>query len=185
MAKSIYITHKAYYNYIIREGSMCFHPDMRFVLNSQSLFESLKRAFDRSIYRYDLLRQLRKYMLLINDHMLTYSFQINKTIYGDWDFENTSILEKKILLYGAGNCGQAFFQYAYNHKKQMNIVGWVDSQGDTKNEECLHKILFPDSIRTIDFDILAIAIRDEQSRNDVLKRMVNEYHVAKDKIVFL
>ena len=76
-------------------------------------------------------------------------------------------------------------QYAYAHNKQDNIIAWMDSLGDAKNEECLHEILFPERIRDIDFDILAVAIRDESLREDISKQMMDEYNVPENRIVFV
>ena len=64
-AKNILITHRAFYHYKIRSGSMCLNKDEKILLNTNYLYTSLKTSFEGQNCEYSLMRQLRRYIMNI------------------------------------------------------------------------------------------------------------------------
>ena len=86
----------------------------------------------------------------------------------------------RVLLYGAGKVGREY----YRQIKELNfckIVAWVDK---CKQERNGVKISGCETINNEEYDYILIALKSEETVNGIIRMLVNEYNVDKNKIVW-
>lgn len=185
LAKSIYIQKKAFYHYNIRMGSMCLKKDEKLPYNSYLLYSELKKKFYEYKDPYCLMRQLKKYILKIEAHNLNMLFDINVNSLGIWNFKfNKEIYNSKFIIYGAGACGQAFYQFLCSKNMEKQIVAWIDKNPSNKSDQCLYQIDSPDILLKIQYDYIIIAILKEKLEMSIRAELIEKYHIENDKILW-
>lgn len=164
---------------------MCFTKDERLLFNSYLLYNELKRQFCKYKEPYMLMRQLKKYILGIEAHNLELLYNINIGSLGNWTFNYREIIKgKKIVIYGAGACGQAFYTYLMSENMDTQIVGWVDINPDNKSEQCLYKIEYPEVLLQLQFDYIVIAILKEDMAKKIQIELSEMYNIERKKIIW-
>lgn len=185
LCKSIYVLNEAYYHYYIHEGSMCRSADSKLAQNTYYLYQDLKTTFQNSKDKYALMKQLRQYIISLEIHTLKQLYDIDILSYAEWDFKKyKSLYNKKLVIYGAGACGQALYRDIVKEKKSENIVGWIDKQYISKTDECLYDIQPIEWITDKSFDCVIIAIKDKNIAAKIKKSLIEEYSVIADKILW-
>lgn len=185
MAKSIYIKKKAFYHYSIRQESMCSKKDERLLYNAYLLYSELKKQFDKYENPYVLIKQLKQYILRIEAHNLKILYNIDINSLGYWKFDyDEPVLEKRIVIYGAGGCGQAFYRYLRKIGMDTHVVGWVDRNPNGKEEQCLYKIQEPEVLRSIEFDYVIIAVLKEDMASVIRKQLMEQYNLESEAIIW-
>ena len=184
-AKSIYILKKSYYHYNIRNNSMCYQKDERLLKNSYLLYSEMKRVFNNYKEPNVFLRQLRKYILKIECHNLEILYNIKVGALGVWKFDyEKEIQDSRIIIYGAGGCGQALYQYLQTQKLDNHIVAWVDKNPSNKSEQCFYKIETPDKIAEIEFDIIIIAVLSKKIAMEIKEDLLKKYPIKREHVIW-
>lgn len=184
-AGSIYIIKKSYYHYNIRQGTMCSAKDERLLYNSYLLYSELKKQFYKYREPYVLMRQLKKYMLQIELHNLQTLYDINIASLGIWKFDYGEIIQnKKIVIYGAGACGQAFYDYLKTRRIKIRIAAWIDKSPSNKSEQCLYQIDAPEVLERLEFDYIVIAVLKKEVSEIIREELVNNYQIQEAKIIW-
>ena len=185
LAKSIYIQKKAFYHYNIRMGSMCLKKDEKLPYNSYLLYSELKKKFYEYKDPYCLMRQLKKYILKIEAHTLNMLFDINVNSLGIWNFKlDKDIKDSRIVIYGAGACGQAFYQFLCSKNMEKQIIAWIDKNPENKSNQCLHQIYSSDILLSIHYDYIIIAILNKELEILVRSELIDKYHIDNEKILW-
>ena len=185
MAKSIYVKKKAFYHYNIRQNSMCFRKDERLLYNSYLLYAGLKEQFDKYVEPYILISQLKRYILDIEAHNLEMLYDINISSLGYWKFDyDKMVFGKRIVIYGAGGCGQALYKYLKKAGEATQIVGWVDKDPIGKEEQCLYKVKRPETLQNMEYDYVIIAVLKEDMANAIQKELIEKYNLKREKIIW-
>lgn len=185
LAKSIYISKSAFYHYNIRTDSMCSRNDAKLLYNSYLLYSELKNLFFNHKNYYVLMRQLKKYILRLEFHNLEKLYNINVSSLGAWHFAHVdNIKDSKIIIYGAGGCGQAFYQYVRTHNMEKQVVAWVDKNPSEKSEQCMYKIESPEILSRVHFDYVIIAVLREVIAEGIKKDLCEHYNIEKEKIIW-
>lgn len=181
---SIYISKKSFYHYNIRTGSMCSKKDERLPYNTYLLYEELKKAFLKYHTPAILLKQLRRYILEIEAHSLQMLYDINLNVLGKWRFPYENYYDSKIVIYGAGLCGQAFYHQISVCRKNVNIVAWIDKDYKKKLEQCLYEIKSPEILPDLIYDFIIIAVLDERLADQIRNRLVDIYGINTECIIW-
>jgi hypothetical protein len=100
---------------------------------------------------------------------------------GEWKYDFPEVLNKKVVLYGAGGGSKALYRYL---KDRCNIVAWLDKAPEGKDMRCLHEILPADKIPELDFDYLVISVLSKELAQSIKKELMELYHVQADKILW-
>lgn len=87
---------------------------------------------------------------------------------------------QRILIYGAGSAGSDIYHELSDNG--YKLAGWVDKNA-FKYEGREKDISSVDSIREKDFDILIIAISNEDIADEVGRELIQVYNVEREKIV--
>lgn len=185
LCNNMYILKEAYYHYYIHEGSMCSNADTKLMQNTYYLYTNLQNVFLNSEIKYVLMKQLKQYVISLEMHTLKKLYKIDMLSYAVWDFKEYKLIyDKKMVIYGAGACGQALYRDIVKMGKSENIIGWVDKQYLLKRDECLYDIQPVDWIKDKIFDFIVIAIKDEDTAMDIKKDLMEKYFVSSESIVW-
>lgn len=181
-ADSIYVCRKSYYHYNIHKGSICRKENENLPYNAYLLYKELKRMFMNNSCSMILMRQLKRYMLDIEAHHLKILFDINLDVWGKWKFSYDNFYDFRIVIYGAGLCGQALHHQLYNNYKKDCIVAWIDEKYVEKTEKCLYQIDSPEKLKELQYDYIIIAVLDSALAEKIRKNLTNKYGV-KDEVI--
>ena len=183
--KRIYILNKAYYHYYIRDNSMCRAANEKLAINTYYLYNGLRDAFEESNCANSLLKQLKHYLFQLESHTMKVLYNVDTLAYAKWDFSKyKDIFGKRIVIYGAGACGQALYREFVSLGYKENVVAWVDKNPEGKTEQCMYDIAAIKEIEDKKFDYLIIAIKSRNIAMDVMKELTKDYAVEKDKVVW-
>lgn len=183
--KRIYILNEAYYHYYIRNNSMCRAANEKLAINTYYLYNGLRDAFMESNCANSLLKQLKHYLFQLESHTLKMLYNIDTLAYAKWDFSKyKDIFGKRIVIYGAGACGQALYRELDSLGYKENVVAWVDKNPEGKTEQCMYEITAIKEIVDKKFDYLIIAIKSQNIAIEVMKELTKDYAVEEDKVVW-
>ena len=183
--KRIYILNEAYYHYYIRNNSMCRAANEKLAINTYYLYNGLRDAFMESNCANSLLKQLKHYLFQLESHTLKELNNIDTLAYAKWDFSKyKDIFGKRIVIYGAGACGQALYRELVSLGYKENVVAWVDKNPEGKTEQCMYEITAIKEIVDKKFDYLIIAIKSQNIAIEVMKELTKDYAVEEDKVVW-
>lgn len=181
--KSVYIDKTSYYHYRIHKNSVCRTADERLLHNSFYLYNGLKKVFMESSQCRDvLLRQLKNYILHIEEHVLYQLYDININVPAPIEGYD-ELIGKKVVIYGAGEYGRLIFRYI-KHKGNCEIVAWADAFPKGKENKCHHYIIEPSAINKYEYDYILIAVKSSQMAKDIKNQLMREYDVDEDKILW-
>lgn len=185
-SENIYIMDKAYYHYCIRNDSMCATRDKRLLHSNFQLYSYLYDVFMDSDLQGTLLRQLKQYMIMIEQHSTAVLYDIHPSLLNYWEFlVPDEVLDSQFAIYGAGGCGQAFFRYIEQQGKQRNVVAWIDRDYMSLREEASYPLLSIEDGLKEDYDCILIAIKDKAIQQDIKKSLIKEYNVNPEKVVYV
>lgn len=183
--KSIYVRKKAFYHYNIHSSSMCTNVDLRLPNNALLLYNELRRVFMQCKNYYPLLKQLKRYMLDIECHNLRMIYGIGNEILEKWFFDYSDYYDSQIVIYGAGECGQALYQQIAKVGKTKNVVAWIDKYASKeKSEKCFITIEPIEKLGTLKYDFLLLAVKDESLSIVIEEDLKSQFHIPVEKIIW-
>ncbi len=80
------------------------------------------------------------------------------------------LLNKKIVIYGAGQLGRVVYQTYF---ELCNIVGWVDQNYRAISDTICMEIQPPEVIRKIDFDYIVITVKEDNTKREILQLLLD------------
>lgn len=173
-AKSIFVMKEYKYHYRIRYDSMCRSINLNTFSEVYCFYQYMQTKFKNYERKYNLLKQLKRYVwnfLALNLKQIfdiwigiAYLFPYNK-------IDKNS----NIILYGAGEVGQAFYAQLFDNH-YCNIIAWVD-----KNKSNRRNIIYPNQILKLNYDKIVIAIRNETIANEIINELIM-LGISKEKI---
>lgn len=180
----ISIMEYSYYYYNIRSTSMTQKKDEGIVLDIVRLFEIL----ESHLIQHDCYNDVKNTLVMIWLNKTIASAYL-RTVYNEFDIVNYKIinieklLNKKIILYGAGKVGRDFYSQIIRYSN-CEVVAWVDSNYNNIHYGCTN-ILKPESVNGIDFDILLIAVKNKEISNEIKKTLVGKFKINENKIIWI
>lgn len=167
---SIKIVHKPFYHYVYREDSAIHKANHRILMNINYLYLDLKECFSNSNYAQVLMKQLEKFVTILTLRGLGshIGFETKMRII-QFIGNFSELYNKKIVLYGAGKCGQDYTiqleQFGYD------VVLWVDKDAISYKKKgfAVNEV---QEILNNEFDVVCIAVSDyymaEQIKNNLI-----------------
>ena len=174
--RSIYVYTKCFYHYRYRKSSSSNSGNKKYLFDLAHTYVALERAFSKSDSRYGLMKQLRK---MICFHAAKTSDQM----FSDPDIRQISFIldtsdlrGKKIVLFGAGRCGQDYFRQmqAFN----IPVERWIDNQPRQRFGKTVES---PGGISQWEFDLVLIAVYHPKTAEEISQQLLN-LNVPKEKI---
>ena len=181
---NIYISHKCYYHYCTRFGSMCFSQDERLFSNAKILFESLKKTFSQDDHVRELLPQLERYIIDIYSHALKTQLGIDVVSYAKWNFgDMVTVCENNFILYGAGSCGKAFYRSVCDRGLEKNMVCWIDKNPDSDDKRP-YGVVGVEALKSSECQMIVIALKAESMAQDVMAELHKDWGVPYEKMIW-
>lgn len=168
---SIKIVHKPFYHYVYREDSAIHKANHRMLMNINYLYLDLKECFSNSNYAQVLMKQLEKFVTILTLRGLDshIGFETKMRII-QFIGNFSELYNKRIVLYGAGKCGQDYMlqlkQFGYN------VVLWVDKDAVSYKEKGLD-VSDVFEISNKKFDKVCIAISDVNLAKQIENNLIN------------
>lgn len=121
----------------------------------------------------DIVKQLPEVLKNNRDEPLSQSDMTNSCLY---------LKDSKIVLYGVGKFGRIYYQWIKEHH-QGNSVGWVDNLWYII-KDIDYPITLVDSLLTINYDYILIAIKSKQIQEEVTQNLIC-WGIPKEKICLI
>lgn len=163
-SKSVYVLHKAYYHYVVRDNSMSSGNNPFFLDQVGILHRELLSVISGTENEEELRVQCGFYvtqLLLkgINDN-LGIEPRDMMWIHPHWVSQIPA--NSKIVLYGCGRRGRIYYNHIINdNKRNIEITAWVDKNYE-KLQDFPIKILDPQTITMMDFDYIVVTIENDK-----------------------
>lgn len=174
---------QCYYHYRIRDDSLSHKKDgIKLLLKEDSLTLYLVKIIseyypqisndiiDNWVLRRKL-SQLKSTLKQYDFDIPLYKFPMIKLLYG-----------KEIVVYGAGIVGRDYVMQ-FSEYEQIDIVKWVDKNFEQYSYP-FRKVDHVDAIKTLAFDYIIIAVRDESIAKQIRNELVYSYHIAEEIILW-
>ena len=182
-ADRIVITHKAYYHYVLRDGSITHSTNKYFLQELNEWYLWVWENIENSKYRALLTKQLElsvisKLLLGVNTFM---GFSKESTIPYYYFDESRFRQGADIALYGAGKIGQCYYKQMVNSKK-IKLVGWVD-QNHERYRKMGMNVTAVDSLQNMKYDFVLLSIKYENMAVGIKKQLL-EMGIDEEKIIW-
>lgn len=180
---SIYLTRKAFYYYNVRYGSLSSYFDEKILLNNYYLYQNLFRAFYGLPAESVLMRQLKQYVLHLEQRVLMNAYHLDRFNMMHWAFDCFHpYYNKKFIIYGAGVCGQALFREISIREKTNSLVAWLDKNPEPHIQSG-HNVQPVSDINNLSYDYIFVALIRPEVAESVRNELVETYHVDSEKII--
>ncbi len=184
-AEIIVITHKIYYHYVMRMGSITTSVIPHYFSNVNDVYLFLKKQFEKSEYKKVLIKQLDFLMVKGAFWGINYYLGLDKEVsipYYDFDKDKIE-KDAEIILYSAGKLGQSYYKQI-RIDKLYNIVAWVDKKFLFYREQGLN-VSPIEYIRDLKYDYILLAFKEESLAESVKKSLKAEYDIPEEKLIWL
>lgn len=177
-AKRIFSMKEYKYYYRIHGESMCHSMNIDTISKIYLFDQYMQKIFSRYEEKYNLKKQLKKYICTFVFSWLEQVFNLHKEML--YLFPYFEIEKKtKIILYGAGKVGESYYsQILKNH--YCNVIAWADKAGNSKK----NGIIYPDQILKLDYNKIVIAVCSKEVAEEIINELVM-LGIEKEKIFWL
>lgn len=179
-AESIYITDNSFYHYEKRKGSITTGREKYYWARINYLYVYVRELFEKHRYSDVLIRQLDKYIIeyryLTNLDKVVPSREIRAFLVPYDIIPATS----RIVLYGAGNVGRAFYSQLRN-SGFCTIEAWVDK--NFLNYQSMGVISL-DELKDKEYDYILIATWDENLKSEMVEDIISTLKCPREKILW-
>lgn len=179
--KSVKIVHETPYYYRYREGSAVHSTNKEMLIDINKLYLELESIFSEHYLKNVLTAQLQRWIAQLTCNALNeYMGFDNKNVYlPEFQADCGELRDKKIVIYGAGKCGQDIHrQLSCFH---YNIVGWVDRDYDIYRQQGF-EVQSPETLTETDADVILIAVGNKLLADSIKKGLV-EKGIEEEKII--
>ncbi len=184
LAECIVVSHNIYYHYVMRETSIVHRVNRYFFRNISDVYFLLEKNFKYSCFSEILEEQLDLYLLKSIFNGTNYIFGLKKNLeIPYYDFPKKYIpFQSKIVLYGAGHVGQAYFKQICS-EEIYQLVGWVDKEFQKYQKKGMN-VLSVEELRYFDYDYILIALKYGELANNVKKNLRDSFGIKESKILW-
>ena len=184
-ANSIYITHNAFYHYIIYKNSMNNGEDISYFAKIDALYNNFRQLYEKENFPPNLRLQCEVYltemaMRGINENL---GFANRDILWYHHSWMNQIEKGSRIVIYGAGRLGRLYYRQAINDvRRGIEVVSIVDKQYNEKIGGM--KVMPPESIKKMFFDYVIIAVTNKDVADSIRKFLI-EMEIPDRRILWL
>lgn len=175
----LYVEEKIFYHAYDRVGSATHskHPDYYAMMDRALPYYKQMMTYGTEEMKRDLQRAVIDGILNGVENVL------DKIFFPTYYYTNRLNIssEKKVLLYGAGNVGECFYQQITN-KKMFSIVDWVDKNLEISSKTGVD-LIKPADICKCEYDYILIAVLYESNAMSIADDLI-KLNVPKEKIIW-
>lgn len=172
--KAVYVTGELYYYYYMRDDSASHMIDDHFLIKINQWYLATKKLYEQSELNDILLYKLEKIMAFFICRAANSKMGFHKNIRIPWyEFPFCELhKEDRVVLYGAGEVGQDYYQYIVN-KGKCNLVLWVDKNAKMYQERGMD-VEEAGKLKEVEFDKLLIAVKSQEAADKIRAEILNE-----------
>ena len=184
MAQSVFISNKAFYHYEVNSSSCTRTFPLERMIEIRAFQTNITRLFDEMNMCTEMQEQIGHYVRTFLDMFVRNWFGIGISAPARYGFPYESIPQgANIIIYGAGKVGKSYVS-ELTRSKYATIVGWADKKSKEINAYNNVKVIEPQAIKEKEFDIILIAVLNEEAVSDIKTYLV-ELGVPEKKIVWI
>lgn len=161
---------EGYYHYRFRRDSISNKEELKSLWNVLNLYENVcdvLAKFDCSVeLKSSIIKYIYSILLFKIDALSQNDFQIAKYYFADADL----LQGKNVIIYGAGMVGKDYYAQISRYSR-CNIIAWADTYPEKYNYPYIHLYGMND-LQTLDFDILVIAIKEEETAKSIQEELM-------------
>lgn len=171
-ATRISLSKKALYHYNVRENSLSHLDTREHIIHEVKLWGCILSILDKNkcedLMKESIFEFLKERIVYSMERISEKKVRIPRYFFVNLE----QIYEKNIVIYGAGNVGQDYYTQIcqFNNCK---VVAWVDLQW-YKYSFDFFEVTSIEKIRDIEFDMIIIAVADEQIRKEIKNTLICE-----------
>ncbi len=178
----IRITHESFYYYRYRPDSVMRKVNKNFLHDLNRLYLSLERAFEQHARKESLKHQMQLFITSrLYDTARFMGFSADTKLGGYVlpfsELEHGS----KVVLYGAGSVGQAYYRQIYR-QNILEMVVWVDREWK-KYAKDFYPVQPPEVLGEYEYTYLIIAVRKEDLADRIRKELITQ-GIPQEKILW-
>jgi len=185
MAKKIVVTHNIFYHYCMRPKSIVHSTDSDYFKRINDLYIVFKSFVQKSVYSEVLQKQLDMFFVKYVLFGINYWGELSKEVsipYYDFD-KNRLKKDARIVLYGAGRVGQAFYKQI-QAEGNYRLVSWLDKRYSEYRTQNM-PVDAPDMICNVEYDYILVGVLYEDAAEDIKAILVSDYGVNPDKVIWI
>lgn len=176
-SNKIFITNRVYYYYRRNMQSLCHVRDLDRLKKIYFFKMYMQKIYENYDKKYDLKRQLQAYLIHFIGIGLRDLLDIN--MHEVYRVPVKIEPSTKVILYASGKVGQAYYRELTDLK--VNVVAWIDK--NTYDQVVFdQRIVKPEEIRNIEFDLLLIAVKNQAVANDIRLDLEKNFQIPSNKI---
>lgn len=180
-AESIYVSDKKFYHYEKRSGSITTSGEKYYWAKINYLYVYVRELFEKHRYADVLIKQLDKYIIEYRYLTNLYKVVPTKEIIGGFAVPYEIIpVASRIVLYGAGRVGRAFYSQLKD-SEFCKIEAWVDKNFLKYQNMGVVSI---DELKNKEFDYILIAALNEKLKAEMMGDIVSALQCSCDKILW-
>lgn len=184
LSDRLFICNKALYHYNINNDLSCTHTyPIERITEIKAFQNNIMRLFNEmgmlNKVKYQIENYVRSFLaVMVRDW---YGIELSPILFRfPYHFISKG---KKLVIYGAGNVGKSYVN-ELKYTCYVQVVGWADKNYDNIKEYNGINIIAPERIKEKDFDILLIAIQDEEKAKMIMTDLLN-IGILEEKIVWV
>lgn len=176
-SNKIFITNRVYYYYRRNMQSLCHVRDLDRLKKIYYFKMYMQKIYENYDKKYDLKRQLQAYLIQFIEIGLRDLLDIN--MHEVYRVPVKIEPPTKVILYASGKVGQAYYRGLTDLK--VNVVAWIDK--NAYDQVVLdQRIVKPEEIRNIEFDLLLIAVKNQTVANNIKQDLEKNFQIPSSKI---
>jgi glycosyltransferase involved in cell wall biosynthesis len=168
--RSVIVTHRIYYEYILREGSATQVKNSHFLEQLNKFYLSLEPVFRKHPLGKELVCQLQLFIVSrLNDAPNWMGFCPEAYRIRQRYIMTENVCGMRVVLYGAGRVGKDYYNQIMDNP-HCKLVAWVDKNfGGCVEGDCL--IEPPERLAQLEYDCIIIAIKKESVAMEVRQEL--------------
>lgn len=181
---SIYVLHKGYYYYYMRETSTVHTKDENYLEKINHLYLALKDIYSCSVLKNALMYKLDRYMVLLICKGVNSRMGFHKDVHIPWYIFPYDSLDsgQRIALYGAGAVGQDYYAQILKNSG-LKLVAWVDRDWEQYQRKGM-EVISVSELANIEYDYLIIAIKHRLAAENIKNELYTRGGVLAQKIIW-
>lgn len=180
--KKIRVVDSSYYHYCAMVNSVKYSINLDFLSEQNLIYKIIKAEVSNHPAERILIKQIQKKFMynIITITGTKMEFE-DEALIPIWHFSRNDLLvNKKIVLFGAGSVGQSYF---IDWKKRgVNVVGWIDNVPG-KIELFGMTPERPELVKYTEFDYVVCGVKSEKAYKDMQEQML-EMGIDEQKILW-
>lgn len=181
-SKRVYISHRIFYHYYLRNNSICHRENEDYLLQVHAVYKCMKKLYLHPEFTPEMRKQSEILIieLLYKGVNTLMGFENANLLWVDPYWMDTMPQGSKILLYGAGPFGAQYRKQILSNSK-LQYVACVDNAYTVLNHTNGFQVEDPRTIKQYTFDYILIAIKN-MGKAEEIRNQLKEWGYLDDQI---